>query len=87
MTLDGKPIGAATVTVSNGGANPASTVTATVGTVGSYSINGLDARHLHRDGHLRRRHRQPGGPVTKLVVVDVNPALPGQAVVLALTSS
>jgi hypothetical protein len=86
VTLDGKPIGAATVTVSDGGDSPSSTVSATVGDVGSYAVNGLAPGIYTVTATYATGTANAAGPVTKLITVDVNPDQPGQPVVLALTS-
>ncbi len=86
VTLNGQPVGAATVAVSDGGAAPASTVSANVGNVGSFEVGGLAPGIYSVTASYGAGTARPPAPVTILVTVGVNPEQPGQPVVLALTS-
>ena len=65
---------------------PASTVSATVGNVGSYEVGGLAPGIYTVTATYGRRHRPAAvGPVTVLVTVGVNPELArAEPIVLAL---
>ena len=84
VTLNGVPIGAATVTVSDGTSAPASTVSATVGDVGGYEVGGLAPGIYSVTATYGAGTANAAGPVTVLVTVGVNPEQPGQPIVLAL---
>ncbi|MCU1504385.1 MAG: hypothetical protein JWM12_3739 [Ilumatobacteraceae bacterium] len=85
VTLNGKPIGAATVTVSDGDAN-VSTVSATVGSVGSYEVRDLVPGIYTVSATFGAGTAGQAGPVTRLVTVDVNPEVPGQPITIELHS-
>ena len=84
VTLNGQPLGAATVTVSDGTSAPASTVSATVGNVGGYEIGGLAPGIYTVTATYGAGSTTAVGPITVLVTVGVNPELPGRPIVLAL---
>ena len=70
--------------MSDGGTSPASTVSATVGNVGSYEVGGLAPGIYTVTATYGAGTANTAGPVTVLVTVGVNPALPGQPVNLEL---
>lgn len=84
VRLNGQPIGGATVVVSDGGASPASTVSATVGNVGSYEVGGLAPGIYTVTATYGAGTGNVAGPVTVLVTVGVNPPQPGSPVVINL---
>jgi hypothetical protein len=84
VTLNGQPLGAATVTVSSGTDAPASTVSATVGNVGGYEIGGLAPGIYTVTATYGAGSTTAVGPITVLVTVGINPELPGRPIVLAL---
>ncbi|MFT3852748.1 MAG: carboxypeptidase-like regulatory domain-containing protein [Ilumatobacteraceae bacterium] len=84
VTRNGTPVGAATVTVSDGTNAPASTVSATVGDVGSYEVGGLAPGIYSVTATYGAGTANTAGPVTVLVTVAVDPEQPGSAVVINL---
>ena len=84
VTVGGTPVGAATITVSDGTSAPASTVSATVGNVGGYEVGGLAPGIYSVTATYAAGTANAAGPVTVLVTVGVNPEQPGQPVVIAL---
>ncbi|MEO5898866.1 MAG: carboxypeptidase-like regulatory domain-containing protein [Ilumatobacteraceae bacterium] len=83
VTLDGAPIGAATIVVSDGDKS-LSTVSATVGNVGSYEVRNLGPGIYTVTATFGTGTNAAVGPITRLVTVGVNPEVPGTPITIEL---